>query len=112
VLEVYDQVRARVLHLLLPHVGSVWRRARDWKWWCWQAAGATPVLGPLLWLLQLVLLDKRDEWQVAQFLAGFMASLFLGTGLGGLVGGASRMVLCALVMEPGGGSVSVHGGEF
>jgi len=36
---------------------------------------------------------------VAQFLAGFMASLFIGTGVVGVCTGAVRMVLCAVILD-------------
>ena len=53
-------------------------------------------LGTIWWLFMFTLHDKRDEYQVSNFIVGFMVSKFLG-GVGLLLLGAFKYYLCATV---------------
>jgi hypothetical protein len=89
------RVRARLLHISSPCDKSTWQCLRDWRWLLLTALGLAPYgIGTIWWLFMFALLEKRDEYQVCNFIVGFMTSKFLG-GCGLLLYGASKYYLCS-----------------
>ena len=64
--------RAAALYSLDPHDKSAWARLRDPRYWLLQLPSYVPVYGipQIWWLVQLVLRDRRDEYQLVNFIIG------------------------------------------
>lgn len=70
------RLRAWVLYHLSPCDKSVWACMRNPHWWLLNAVGLIPGVNHLWWLLLLAWKDKRDEYQLCDFIIGSEASRF------------------------------------
>jgi hypothetical protein len=95
-----DELRARILYASSPCDKTTWQLTREPAWVLLTLLGLAPYgLGTAWWLLMFVLHDKRDEFQLCNFIVGFMFSKFLG-GCALLVYGAMLYYLCATRDQP------------
>ena len=89
------RIRAKLLYISSPCDKSIWQCLRDERWIALTALGLAPYgIGTIWWLFMFSLHDKRDEYQICNFIVGFMVSKFLG-GCGLLIFGAFKYYLCA-----------------
>jgi hypothetical protein len=89
------QIRAKILHVSSPCDKSIWQCLRDYRWLIVTALGLLPYgIGTIWWLFMFALHDKRDEYQICNFIVGFMVSKFLG-GCGLLMYGAFKYYICS-----------------
>lgn len=89
--------KAKILYTSSPCDKSSWQCFQDYRWWLLTGIGLAPYgLGTIWWLTLFALHNKRDEYQVSNFIVGFMTSKFLG-GVGLLLYGTWQYYLCATV---------------
>lgn len=93
-------VRAWTLYTLAPFDRSFWRSIRNPWYIVLQIVGLIPGLGMLWWLFIFVLHDKRDEFQLSQFIVGFQAAKFFSQGCFNLIRGAFFYFICANRLQP------------
>lgn len=91
----YWRLRAFVLYTYSPFDRSFWRNIRNPVYWVFQGIGLIPGIGMVWWLFVFLLHDKRDEFQLSQFLVGFQTAKFFSQGCFNLVRGAITYYLCA-----------------
>jgi hypothetical protein len=83
--------RAWFLYTLYPNDRTVWRQRKTISYWLLTAAAAVPLWGvqPIFFTLELALRDKRDEFQLADYILGFkkmqFITLFIISSLLGMV---------------------------
>jgi hypothetical protein len=87
--------RAWILYTLSPFDRSFWRCIRNPYYVLLNVIGLIPGVGMLFWLLVFVLLDKRDEYQLSQFIVGFQTAKFFSQGCFNLCRGALLYYICA-----------------
>jgi hypothetical protein len=89
--------RGRILYALQPYDRSFWQQLRDPLWWVLRVLAVTPVIGvqPLMFALFFMLKDKKDEYQLTQFILDFRGMQFLTMGLMGSMIAAFQYYLCA-----------------
>jgi len=92
--------RAWILYTLSPYDRSFWRSIRNPWYLLLQCIGLVPVVGMFWWLFVFVLHDKRDEYQLSQFIVGFQSAKFFSQGCFNLVRGAFLYYLCATRTVP------------
>ncbi|KAH9256839.1 hypothetical protein BASA81_004952 [Batrachochytrium salamandrivorans] len=92
-----SKTKAKILYTSSPCDKSSWQCFQDYRWWLLTGIGLAPYgLGTVWWLMLFTLHNKRDEYQVSNFIVGFMTSKFLG-GVGLLLYGTWQYYLCATV---------------
>ena len=96
----FQRVRASVLYTIAPYDKSVWQSVRNPYYLACQVTGIIPRINIVWWLFVYALHDKKDEWQLGQFIAGFQTSRFLAQGLFGTARGAFLYYMCSNTMEP------------
>jgi hypothetical protein len=112
-----DASRAWVLYTLSPYDRSIWWSIKNPRWLALTAVGMVPYVGQLFWLLVFFLKNKRDEYQLIDFITGFQMARFVGQGCGFLLYGCAKYYLCvgripldgAEACAAGGPSLSVYG---
>ena len=70
--------RAKVLYTLFPFDKSVWGKMKRPLFWVLTLIAATPVYGVAqIWgMLLLFMKDRKDEYQLVNFIVTFKASMF------------------------------------
>eukprot|EP00924_Labyrinthula_sp_SR-Ha-C_P005795 maker-scaffold_14-snap-gene-5.67-mRNA-1 protein AED:0.36 eAED:0.38 QI:0/0/0/0.75/1/1/4/0/594 len=92
----YKQKRAWILYALSPFDKSIWENFRNRRYWVLQLIGVTPYLSVPYWFLIFVISDKRDEYQLCQFIVSFQTAKFFSQGCFSLARGAFVSYYCAL----------------
>jgi len=92
---VIHKTRAWVLYTTSPYDRSFWRSIRNPYYIILQVVGLIPGIGMLWWLFVFLLHDKRDEFQLSQFIVGFQTAKFFSQGCFNLLRGAFYYYLCA-----------------
>jgi len=87
--------RSWVLYTLSPYDRTFWRSVKNPYYLLLQAIGLIPGVGMLWWFLVFLLHDKRDEYQLSQFIVGFQTAKFFSQGCFSLLKGAFLYYMCA-----------------
>ncbi|GBG32227.1 Hypothetical Protein FCC1311_084522 [Hondaea fermentalgiana] len=74
---------------------SFWRMLRSPWYIVLQFVGLIPGVGMLWWFFVFILHDKRDEFQLSQFIVGFQSAKFFSQGCLNLIRGAFAYFWCA-----------------
>lgn len=91
----WSRLRANILYVSSPCDKSTWQCLRDIRWILLTTIGLAPYgIGTIWWVFLFALHEITDEYQLCNFIVGFMASKFLG-GCGLIVLGAFKYYLCA-----------------
>ncbi len=92
----YKRFRAFVIYNSSPFDQSIWECLWNPWWILFTAIGFLPYgIGMGWWLLMFIMHDKRDEYQVSQFIVGFQTSKFLSQGCFSMMFGAFLYYSCA-----------------
>ena len=86
--------RASVLYTLSPYDRSIWWSIKNPRWLALTLVGMIPYIGQLFWLLVFFLKNKRDEYQLIDFITGFQMARFVGQGCGFLLYGCAKYYFC------------------
>ena len=73
--------RSFVLYTMHPYDRTIWSQVRNYHWIALTSLGLIPFVGQLFWLLVFLIKNKRDEYQVIDFIVGFQVARFLTQGL-------------------------------
>lgn len=92
----FSLVRSHILYTLSPFDRTFWRCIRDPEYWILNFVGLVPGVGMVWWLFMFILHDKRDEYQLSQFLVGFQTAKFFSHGCFNLMRGAFLYYICAM----------------
>ena len=111
------QGRAWILYTLSPYDRSIWWSIKNPRWWALTGLGMVPYVGQLFWLLVFFLKNKKDEYQLIDFITGFQMARFSSQGCGFLLYGCAKYYLCVGRLlengidacQSGGPSLSVYG---
>lgn len=81
---------------LLPYDKGFWGKLRDPWWLLLIAISLVPVSGvsPMFYFFVFLIIDKRDEFQIVQFILAFKGTQFLSTGIIRGIVGLSLFVAC------------------
>jgi hypothetical protein len=92
--------RAWVLYTLFPHDRSVWRKIKNPWFWVLTAVSLVPRYGvqQLYFLMIIAFKDKRDEFQLVQYILAFKGFQFIG-GVIKTVSGAMLYWACANTLD-------------
>ena len=74
-------VRAFVLYTMHPYDRTIWSQVNNYKWIACTSLGLIPIVGQLFWLFVFAIKNKKDEYQVIDFIVGFQVARFLTQGL-------------------------------
>ena len=75
------RVRSFVLYTMHPYDRTIWSQVKNYKWIACTSLGLIPIVGQLFWLFVFLIKNKRDEYQVIDFIVGFQVARFLAQGL-------------------------------
>lgn len=102
-LRVVARLRARLLYALLPYDRSPWERSRSPVFWIVRVLCACPYFGvqSATFFAILLAIDRRDTFQLVEFLLSFKQYQFWVNGLVALVSAAARLHWCVAVVRPG-----------
>ena len=87
-------IRSFVLYTMHPYNRTIWSQVRNWKWIAMTSLGLVPVVGQLFWLFVFLIKNKRDEYQVIDFIVGFQCARFLAQGLFHFIYGCGLYYKC------------------
>ena len=89
-------LRARFLYNIYPYDQSLWQMVRNPKWCLSFVLSVWPLYGlqPLYWILVFVSIERRDEFQLVNFILEFKALMFLSVGFVCLGIGATQDHIC------------------
>ena len=91
---------AWILYNLSPYDKSFWQCLHNPWYLILISVGLFPSLGVIWWFFLFMLHDKRDEFQICQFIVGFQTAKFFSQGWFSLIKGALLYYLCALKEQP------------
>jgi len=99
------RVRSWVLYTTSPFDRSIWRNMRNPNYLVLQMVGLIPGswipgVGFAWWMFVFMLHDKKDEYQLSQFIVGFQTAKFFSQGMFSLLRGAFLYYMCATVNVP------------
>ena len=85
------KARAVFLYARQPYDKTIWAQVKDPLFWVLTAVSLFPLFGvpQAFYLLCFLLIDKRDEFQVCQFILGFKGVQFITVGILRRAAGAS-----------------------
>ena len=85
------------LHAMYPFDRSFWKMIKNPTFAPLMLASMFPFYGvsPIYWVTTFLLLDKRDEYQLCQFICGFKGLMAFTTGIIGIMTGGARSAICA-----------------
>jgi flagellin-specific chaperone FliS len=88
--------RAWARYMLFPYDRTIWRKLRDPFWWVFTAVSAIPRYGvpEFCYLLVFLIIDKRDEFQLLQFITNFKALQFVSLGVLSAMIGSLQYYIC------------------
>jgi hypothetical protein len=92
----YSILRAWVLYTMFPFDKSIWGQLRNPAYYFLMATACFPVMGvsECFWTLMFFLKDKRDEYQLVDYIIAFKVAQFVG-GCLAVLAGAVLYALCA-----------------
>eukprot|EP00162_Nutomonas_longa_P010788 comp20153_c0_seq1/m.39794 comp20153_c0_seq1/g.39794 ORF comp20153_c0_seq1/g.39794 comp20153_c0_seq1/m.39794 type:complete len:474 (-) comp20153_c0_seq1:23-1444(-) len=98
----FRKFRAVTLYALFPHDRTIWQQLRDPLYWLLQIPPAFPRWGvsQIWFILMLVLRDKRDEFQLVNYILGFKGFQFINVGVIPAIVGGFQMYFCAIKDKP------------
>ena len=102
----YLWLRAKVLYALFPYDQTIWRQLRRPIWWLILLAKACPyfAISDITFLLLFIMRDRRDEFQLTNFIIGYKAVHFISFGCIPAIQAGYMLWLCS--SEPNGCSAS------
>jgi len=89
------KVRAWILYTLSPYDKSFWENLHNPWYIALTLVGLVPTVGILWWIFLFVIHNKRDEYQLCQFIVGFQTAKFFSQGWFSLIRGAFSYYVCA-----------------
>ena len=94
----FSWCRAQILHTLLPADMSQWQVARDPNALCLLLLAVCPYFGISTWMFVLLffLIDKRDEYQLCDYILKFKATQFLSSGIPAATLASAKLYMCAI----------------
>jgi len=87
---------------LLPYDRGFWRQLRNPIWWLFTLASCIPKWGvmQIVYILQFIMIDKSDEFQLFQFIVMFKSLQFFTIGIVGSVLGSVQYYICVSKAPP------------
>jgi hypothetical protein len=89
-------VLAFLRYNLLPYDRGVWRQLRNPLWWLFTLGACVPVYNVMIimYVLQFLVIDKSDEFQLFQFIQNFKSLQFVTLGVIGAMVGSIQYYIC------------------
>ena len=94
---VFAFLRAFVLYHMFPHDKTIWAKLRDPWWWLFTVGlGSFPLYGVHVcwWAVVLLCKDRRDEYQLVDFVVSFKAAQFISGGVQAMMVGSILYTTC------------------
>ena len=93
---VLGKLRNWILYVLYPYDRTIWDQLRDPAWYVLMLILAFPRFGVhvVAWCIILVVMDKRDEYRLIDFILTFKGFQFFSMGFLQLFMGAARFYAC------------------
>jgi len=82
---------------MLPYDKTIWAQTKDPLWWCFTIFTMIPVYGCLQfsYMLNYLMSDREDEYQLVNFILVFKAGVFISQGLIAAMIGAAQYYFCS-----------------
>jgi len=83
-------------YVLYPYDRNFWRRIRNPFWWFFLLLSVFPLYGvsQIFYFILFLLIDKRDEFQLSQFITEFKSLQFASLGIVSAMLGSVQYYLC------------------
>ena len=93
----FKRFRIAWLRAIYPHDRSYWKMIKNPTYLPLFFMSVFPFYGvsPLFWVTNFLLIERRDEFQLAQFICQFKGLMAFTTGLVGILTGAARSAISA-----------------
>lgn len=85
-----------IRYCLFPYDRNIWRKIRDPLWWLLLVISLIPWMGitQIYHLLLFLVIDKRDEFQLLEYIAIFKSLQFISLGCIGCMIGSIQYYIC------------------